>query len=88
MADSPGVSYTSTIPFSTSFGAAGPAKHVTDGRFPQVLATASSFNSTLFHLIGQTISTEARAFYNNQQANLTFWAPNINIFRCNTHVHV
>ena len=47
-----------------------------------MLGTASSFNSTLFHLIGQTISTEARAFYNYQQANLTFWAPNINIFRC------
>ncbi len=50
-------------------------------RFSQVMGTASSFNRTLFNLIGSTISTEARAFYNYGQANLTFWAPNINIFR-------
>lgn len=27
------------------------------------------------------MSTEARAFYNEGRANLTFWAPNINIVR-------
>lgn len=35
-----------------------------------------------YYLIWQAISTEARAMYNSGQATgLTFWAPNINIFR-------
>lgn len=29
----------------------------------------------------QVVSTEARAFYNLRQANLTYWTPNINIVR-------
>jgi len=49
--------------------------------FPQVLATASSFNRTLFRLIGRAISDEARAFSNLGLAHYTFWTPNINIFR-------
>jgi beta-glucosidase-like glycosyl hydrolase len=47
----------------------------------QVITTAASFNRTLFNLIGNTISTEARAMNNANRAGLTFWAPNINIFR-------
>ena len=31
--------------------------------------------------IGTTISTEARAMANDRRAGLTFWAPNLNIFR-------
>jgi len=34
----------------------------------------------LFVLV-QVVSTEARAFFNHRRANLTFWAPNINIVR-------
>ncbi len=34
----------------------------------------------LFVLV-QVVSTEARAFFNHGRANLTFWAPNINIVR-------
>ncbi|KAA8536488.1 hypothetical protein F0562_028966 [Nyssa sinensis] len=49
--------------------------------FPQVILTAASFNVSLFKAIGQVVSTEARAMYNIGLAGLTFWSPNINIFR-------
>ncbi|KAH0452510.1 hypothetical protein IEQ34_019809 [Dendrobium chrysotoxum] len=50
--------------------------------FPQVILTAASFNPLLWYRIGEAIGTEARALYNAGQAEgLTFWAPNINIFR-------
>ncbi|XP_022740257.1 probable beta-D-xylosidase 6 [Durio zibethinus] len=49
--------------------------------FPQVLVTAASFNRTLWFKIGSAIGIEAKAMYNVGQAGLTFWAPNINIFR-------
>jgi len=64
---SPGVRFVNPTPYATSF--------------PQVILTSASFNATLFKLIGQTISTEARAFNNVGNAGLTFWAPNINIIR-------
>ncbi|HEY1809709.1 MAG TPA: glycoside hydrolase family 3 N-terminal domain-containing protein, partial [Acidobacteriaceae bacterium] len=57
--------------------------------FPQVIGMAATFDAPLVHRMGQTVSTEARAKYdeairNNQHEQffgLTFWAPNINIFR-------
>ncbi|KAL5556670.1 hypothetical protein UlMin_038906 [Ulmus minor] len=49
--------------------------------FPQVILTTAGFNRTLWFLIGSAIAVEARAMYNAKQAGLTFWAPNINIFR-------
>ncbi|KAI3442744.1 Fn3_like domain-containing protein [Psidium guajava] len=50
--------------------------------FPQVILTAASFDADLWYRIGQVIGTEARAVYNSGQATgMTFWAPNINIFR-------
>eukprot|EP01084_Bolivina_argentea_P252454 423753_1 len=57
----------------------GPIKNAT--MFPQVIGTAASFNATLFYEIGKVISTEGRAMHNNNQAGLTVWSPNINIFR-------
>ncbi len=50
---------------------------------------AATWDSDLVHQMGQTISTEARAKYNQAMREddhemffgLTFWAPNINIFR-------
>ncbi|PWA65680.1 glycosyl hydrolase family protein [Artemisia annua] len=48
--------------------------------FPQVILTAASFNETLFKAIGK-MSTEARAMYNVGLAGLTYWSPNVNIFR-------
>ncbi|KAE8077342.1 hypothetical protein FH972_015914 [Carpinus fangiana] len=66
---------------------AGPGIHF-DGAikaatsFPQVILTAASFDTHLWYRIGQVIGTEARAVYNAGQAEgMTFWAPNINIFR-------
>ncbi|KAJ3695797.1 hypothetical protein LUZ60_001174 [Juncus effusus] len=50
--------------------------------FPQVILTGATFNPLLWYKIGEVISTEARAIYNLGQAEgLTFWSPNINIFR-------
>ncbi|VFQ59078.1 unnamed protein product [Cuscuta campestris] len=63
----PGVKFSGPIPAATSF--------------PQPLLTAASFNVTLFHAIAKVISTEARAMHNLGLAGLTYWSPNINIFR-------
>jgi beta-glucosidase len=57
--------------------------------FPQVIGMAATWDDQLVHTMGQTISTEARAKYDEAIRNgqheqffgLTFWAPNINIFR-------
>lgn len=49
--------------------------------FPQVILTAASFNISLWDAIGQAVSTEARAMYNTGLAGLTYWSPNVNIFR-------
>lgn len=57
--------------------------------FPQAIGMASSFDSALIYRVASAISTEARAKYNANVANgnriryagLTFWTPNVNIFR-------
>src|SRR5438309_3728692 len=57
--------------------------------FPQAIGMAASFNDSLLHSVSNVISTEARAKYNLslaknqhlQYMGLTFWTPNINIFR-------
>ncbi len=57
--------------------------------FPQAIGMAASFNNDLLKECANAISTEARAKYNlaSQSGNhfqymgLTFWSPNINIFR-------
>ncbi|CAH9141150.1 unnamed protein product [Cuscuta epithymum] len=61
----------------TAFGGAFPAAT----SFPQVITTASSFNSSLWEAIGRAVSDEARAMYNGGAAGLTFWSPNVNILR-------
>ncbi|KDP30704.1 hypothetical protein JCGZ_16402 [Jatropha curcas] len=63
----PGTHFSSLVPGATSF--------------PQVILTAASFNTSLFEAIGKVVSTEARAMYNVGLAGLTFWSPNVNIFR-------
>ncbi|KAL2904114.1 putative beta-D-xylosidase 6 [Bienertia sinuspersici] len=63
----PGISFNGSIKSATMF--------------PQVLNSAASFNRSLWFEIASAISVEGRAMYNNGQAGLTFWAPNINIFR-------
>ncbi|KAK9110943.1 hypothetical protein Scep_018462 [Stephania cephalantha] len=67
-ANGPGVSFSN-----------GPVQSAT--MFPQVLLTAASFNRTLWYSIARATAVEARAMYNVGQAGLTFWAPNVNIFR-------
>ena len=57
--------------------------------FPQAIAMAATFDTSLVKEIASVISDEARAKYNEaiKQGNrrqywgLTFWTPNINIFR-------
>jgi beta-glucosidase len=57
--------------------------------FPQVIGMAATWDADLVHKMGETVSTEARAKYNQAMRDdqhesffgLTFWAPNINIFR-------
>ncbi|XP_017218486.1 beta-D-xylosidase 1 [Daucus carota subsp. sativus] len=61
----------------TKFGGAFPGAT----QFPQVITTAASFNDSLWQRIGQVVSDEGRAMYNGGMAGLTFWSPNVNIFR-------
>ncbi|ESQ41007.1 hypothetical protein EUTSA_v10012725mg [Eutrema salsugineum] len=63
----PGVSFNGSVSSATSF--------------PQVIVSAASFNRTLWYEIGSAVAVEGRAMYNAGQAGLTFWAPNINVFR-------
>ncbi|XP_047325301.1 probable beta-D-xylosidase 6 [Impatiens glandulifera] len=63
----PGINFNGTISSATSF--------------PQVILTTASFNRSLWRSIASAIAVEARAMYNVGQAGLTFWAPNVNIFR-------
>lgn len=57
--------------------------------FPQAIGMAATFDTDLIHRIGEAISMEARAKYNlavksgtvKRYQGLTFWTPNVNIFR-------
>ncbi|RZK75450.1 MAG: glycosyl hydrolase, partial [Pedobacter sp.] len=57
--------------------------------FPQAIALAATFNQELVEAVSNVTSTEARAKYNLSTAKgrnlqymgLTYWTPNINIFR-------
>lgn len=57
--------------------------------FPQAITMAGSFDEDLLEEVADAISTEGRAKYNMQQQfddtdiykGLTFWSPNVNIFR-------
>ncbi|MGB7546833.1 MAG: glycoside hydrolase family 3 C-terminal domain-containing protein [Terracidiphilus sp.] len=57
--------------------------------FPQAIGMAATWDPSMVHAMGNVISTEARAKYNQAQREgnhriffgLTFWSPNINIFR-------
>ncbi|WZY95000.1 hypothetical protein YC2023_067329 [Brassica napus] len=63
----PGVRFNGTVPGATSF--------------PAVILTAASFNTSLWLKMGEVVSTEARAMHNVGLAGLTYWSPNINVFR-------
>ena len=57
--------------------------------FPQAIGMAASFNAPLLKEVGDAIALEARAKYNEYKTfgdteiyqGLTYWSPNINIFR-------
>ncbi len=59
--------------------------------FPQAIGMAATWDASLIHGEGEVIATEGRAKFNDytrahdgaakQYAGLTFWSPNINIFR-------
>ena len=57
--------------------------------FPQAIGLAATFDDKLIYDISSAISDEARAMFNvsqtagnyNRYSGLTFWTPNINIFR-------
>ncbi len=67
----------------------GVARAGTATMFPQAIGLAATFDEELMHEVGEVISTEGRAKYNEQSKRndrdiykgLTFWAPNVNIFR-------
>lgn len=50
--------------------------------FPNALGLASSYNQTLWSLVGTVIGTEARALHNRlPSCGLGFFTPNINLYR-------
>jgi beta-glucosidase len=57
--------------------------------FPQAIGMAATWDTSMVHRMGEVISTEARGKFNQAQREgnhrifygLTFWSPNINIFR-------
>ncbi|KAG8037956.1 hypothetical protein GUJ93_ZPchr0026g29121 [Zizania palustris] len=57
----------------------GPVRSATI--FPQIILSAAAFNRSLWRAVAEAIAVEARAMHNAGQAGLTFWAPNINVFR-------
>lgn len=67
----------------------GVARAGTATVFPQAIGLAATFDTALIRRIGDAVSDEARAKYNKAVSlgdrgiykGLTFWAPNINIFR-------
>lgn len=67
----------------------GVARTGTATIFPQAIGLAATFDEDLLEQIGDAVSTEARAKFAMHQKGkdtdiykgLTFWAPNVNIFR-------
>ncbi len=67
----------------------GVARAGTATMFPQAIGMAAAFDRELMQEMGEVIATEGRAKYNEQSKRgdrdiykgLTFWSPNVNIFR-------
>lgn len=70
-------------------GLHGVARAGTATVFPQAIGLAAMFDDELLHDIAEVISTEGRAKYNESSRKgdrdiykgITYWSPNINIFR-------
>ncbi|PNS18678.1 Periplasmic beta-glucosidase [Sphaceloma murrayae] len=69
IASSPGV----------NFSDAGDYSYATS--FPQPILMGAAFDDDLIREVATVVSTEARAFNNDQRAGLDFWTPNINPFK-------
>jgi len=67
VANSPGVHWGGDFPYATCF--------------PEPIGLAASFDRRLVRAVGNVISTEARAMNNAGQAGISFFTPNINLFR-------
>ncbi len=87
---SPGVERLGILPYNWWNEALhGVARNGRATVFPQALALAATFDTALAHKVASAISDEARAKFAMAQslgnfgryAGLTFWTPNINIFR-------
>lgn len=67
----------------------GVARAGTATSFPQAIGLGATFDEELLYEVGDVISTEGRAKYNEYSKygdrdiykGLTFWAPNVNLFR-------
>ncbi len=69
VAESPGVNFSTQGPFSYATS------------FPQPILMGAAFDDQLIYDVATVISTEARAFNNDDRAGLDFWTPNINPFK-------
>lgn len=65
VASSPGVNFSDSGPFSVATS------------FPQPILMGAAFDDQLITDVATVISTEARAFNNDDRAGLDFWTPNI-----------
>ena len=65
VADSPGVDFADSGPFSIATS------------FPQPILMGAAFDDQLITDVATVISIEARAFNNDDRAGLDFWTPNI-----------
>jgi beta-glucosidase len=90
LADAPGIPRLGIKPYNWWNEALhGVARNGRATVFPQTIGLAATFDEDLVHRVATAISDEARAKFNIAQAmgnysryaGLTFWSPNINIFR-------
>lgn len=88
--DAPGVERLGILPYPWwSECLHGVARNGRATIFPQAIGLAATFDPDLLHRVGCAIADEARAKYEEsvargnfrRYAGLTFWTPNINIFR-------
>jgi beta-glucosidase len=89
-ADAPGIERLGILPYNWWNEALhGVARSGRATVFPQPIGLAATFDENLVHRVAMAISDEARAKFNIAQemenygryAGLTFWSPNVNIFR-------
>jgi beta-glucosidase len=90
LADSPGIERLGVLPYNWWNEALhGVARNGRATVFPQPIGLAATFDEDLVFRVATAISDEARAKFNIAQgmgnysryAGLTFWSPNVNLFR-------